>query len=73
MVVATAVPEKVPNTLSIVAITSALRGDSTRVVTTVAIEFGASVHPLTNSAQRIRSNTTIRRMDTCSMWLSSFL
>src|SRR3989338_760485 len=50
MVAATAVPDIAPRRLKTLAIPSAAAGGSTRVETTVAMEFGASVQPLTNSA-----------------------
>ena len=47
---ATAVPTtSAPTRFSVAAITTAWNGRRTRVETTVAIEFGASVHPLANS------------------------
>ncbi len=55
IVVATAVPNKTPARFTMEAIDSAQPGDSDRVPTTVAIAFGASVHPLTNSAARTRT------------------
>jgi hypothetical protein len=60
MVEATAVPDMAPNMLSMPAMASACHGVSTRVETTVAMELGASVQPLTNSAARTRRRTTRR-------------
>lgn len=59
IVVATAVPEKAPNPFIMAAIGTAITGGSTRVDTTVAIAFGASVQPLKNSAARTRMRTRI--------------
>src|SRR3990172_2983125 len=56
MVAATAVPAKAPAALRTAAMKTACDGRSTRVETTVAIAFGASVQPLTNSAARIRAS-----------------
>src|SRR6202012_3763508 len=39
---------------------TARNGDSTRVDTTVAIEFAASCQPLENSKAKVRKTTTIR-------------
>src|SRR3990167_2408396 len=58
MVTATAVPENAPVMLRRVARRTALRGVSTRVETTVAMALGASVQPLTNSADKMRKMTT---------------
>ena len=60
MVVATAVPDNAPSTFSTAAISRAEYGRKTRVETTVAMAFGASVKPFTNSAAKTSSNTTIR-------------
>jgi hypothetical protein len=49
MVTATAVPEKAPTRLNNAAIRTAVRGDKTRVETTVAMELQASVQPFTKS------------------------
>ena len=49
-VAATAVPAAAPSVFMITAMTIACRGVITPVEMTVAIAFGASVHPLTNSA-----------------------
>ena len=57
IVLATSSPENVPAIFKVVARITAVFGESTRVETTVAMEFGASVHPFTNSAQRISINT----------------
>src|SRR3989344_4282046 len=56
IVAATAVPAKDPITLKKVAKMMALLGERTLVLTTVAIALGASVQPLTNSAQSIKNN-----------------
>ena len=64
IVAATAVPESAPAVLSTTAMSTAAPGERTRVETTVAMAFGASVAPLTNSAARIRARTpTIRGRD----------
>jgi hypothetical protein len=60
MVAATAVPERTPTRFRTAAIATAWSGDRDLVDTTVAIAFGASVHPLTNSAPSIRSRTRAR-------------
>jgi hypothetical protein len=60
MVFATSVPKKAPIVLQIVAIITAVLGFMTRVDTMVAIELGASVHPLTNSDAKISAKTTKR-------------
>src|SRR3989338_10259771 len=65
IVAATAVPEKAPAVFSRVAMITARCGERTRVETTVAMEFGASVQPLTNSAARI-SRITGRTDQSCS-------
>lgn len=57
MVVATAVPDITPIRLNTDARASAARGESERVPTTVAMAFGASVQPFTNSAPRMRRRT----------------
>src|SRR5512136_1724177 len=54
IVVATAVPDKAPSKLNDAAITTAILGLRARVDTAVAMEFGASVQPLTNSKARAR-------------------
>ena len=61
MVAATAVPAKVPARLSTAAIRPRVSGRMTRVDTTVAIAFGASVEPFTNSAARISSRPRRQR------------
>ena len=58
MVSATAVPESVPVMLRTTAMAIAILGCITRVETTVAMEFGASVQPFTNSAQSTKNKTT---------------
>ena len=54
IVAATAVPDIAPSKLRTLAMPRAWTGVSTRVETTVAMELGASVQPLTNSAARTR-------------------
>ncbi len=49
IVLATAVPVSAPTRFNTPAISTAWCGRITLVDTTVAIEFGASVHPLANS------------------------
>ena len=58
MVAATAVPAKAPSTLKTTARSTAWPGDRTRVETTVAIAFGASVQPFRNSATRTSARTS---------------
>jgi hypothetical protein len=58
MVAATAVPKKAPKKLSTAAMMTATPGLRTRVETTVAMAFGASVQPLTNSAASTSASTT---------------
>src|SRR5579871_316402 len=61
MVPATAVPKtKAAMKFQNAAHATARNGDSTRVETTVAIEFAASCQPLENSKARVRKTTTIR-------------
>ena len=54
IVAATAVPDNAPNKLKEAAMTTAICGLTARVDTAVAMEFGASVQPLTNSKARAR-------------------
>ncbi len=60
MVAATAVPEKAPIIFRIVARIIAFLGERTRVAIMVAIAFGASVQPFTNSAHNIKKRARRR-------------
>ena len=57
IVSATAVPANAPTRLRIPAMMTAGKGRNTRVETTVAIEFGASVQPFANSKRYAMTRT----------------
>ena len=64
IVAATFVPESTPRRFRTAAMMMAWRGVSERVPTTVAMAFGESVQPLTNSAPRINRRTRMRPTST---------
>src|SRR3989338_9241748 len=66
IVEATAVPAKAPAVFNNVAKITACLGVRVLVETTVAMALGASVHPFTNSAARIRKRT--KTSSSCSIF-----